>query len=126
MGEWRFYYDGNCTFCTRVVAVLSRTGWRGGVAWVPFQSLAAPPTGLTWSDLEQAAYLDTGEVRLHQGFFAFRKLSVRLPLLIPLAPLLWFPGMSLLGAPVYRWIARNRYRISHCRIPGLKPSRDGE
>ena len=124
MGEWRFYYDGNCSFCTRVVGALSGTDWRGGVAWVPFQSLAAPPEGLAWSDLEQAAYLDAGDGKLHQGFFAFRKLSLRLPLLLALAPLLWFPGMALLGAPVYRWIARNRYRISRCRVPGLKPSGD--
>ena len=125
MVEWRFYYDGNCTFCTRSVAALSRSNWRGGVEWVAFQSLAVPPAGLTWSDLEQAAYLDTGDGKLRQGFFAFRKLSLRLPLLLPLAPILWFPGMGLLGAPVYRWIARNRYRISRCRVPGLKPSGDG-
>ena len=124
MGEWRFYYDGNCSFCTRVVGGLSGTDWRGGGAWVPFQSLAAPPEGLAWSDLEQAAYLDAGDGKLHQGFFAFRKLSLRLPLLLALAPLLWFPGMALLGAPVYRWIAHNRYRISRCRVPGLKPSGD--
>ena len=124
MAEWRFYYDGNCGFCSRVVAALSKTDWRNRVAWIPLQSLSALPAGLTLADLEQAAYLDTGQGRLHRGFFAFRVLSIRLPLLFVLAPLLWFPGIAPLGVAVYRWVARNRYRISRCQVSGLKPFRD--
>ena len=70
---------------------------------------------MTWEDLDRAAYLSTGRGRLHEGFYGLRMLTLRLLPLVPLAPLFWFPGMNLLGVPVYRWIARNRYRISACR-----------
>ena len=69
---------------------------------------------MDWVDLERAAYLSTERGRLHEGFYSFRMLTLRLPALVPLAPLLWFPGISLLGVPLYRWIARNRYCISTC------------
>jgi predicted DCC family thiol-disulfide oxidoreductase YuxK len=124
MGKWRFYYDGNCGFCATVVALLSRTDWRGAVAWVPFQCMAGLPPGLTGADLDGAAYLETGQSALHRGFFAFRMLSLRLPSLFILAPILWCPGVSWLGVAVYGWVARNRYLISRCPMPKLKPFRD--
>lgn len=118
--RWAFYYDGDCDFCTRVVRGLSRIDFFRQVQWVPFQALEEPLPGLTWQDLDRAAYLSTGQGRLHEGFYGFRMLTLRLLPLVPLAPLFWFPGMNLLGVPVYRWIARNRYRISACRVPTSK------
>ena len=118
-----FYYDGNCGFCLRWVNRLRRLDRAGRVSWVAFQSLPEPPRGVTWNDLKRAAYLDTrpdtGAGPLHEGFYAFRQLSRRIPLLFPLAPLFWLPGMGRLGQPVYRWIAANRYRLS-CRRPSVR------
>ena len=113
---WVFYYDGDCRFCTRAVRVLALLDFFGWVDWVPFQSLETPPVGLSWEDLDRAAYLDTGTHRLHEGFDAFRMLTLRLVPLLPLLPVLWLPGMRLLGVPAYRWVARNRNRISNCLI----------
>ena len=117
---WFFYYDGDCGFCTRVVHWLSWLDFRKKVRWVAFQSLEEPPPGLTWDDLEAAAYLDCGQGRLEEGFYAFRKLTTRILPLLPLVPLFWFPGMHHIGVPAYRWIARNRYRISRCSLPTFK------
>ena len=120
---WVFYYDGDCGFCLRWVNRLRRLDRAGQVSWVAFQSLPEPPRGVTWDDLKRAAYLDphpdTGAGPLHEGFYAFRQLSRRIPLLFPLAPLFWLPGMGRLGQPVYRWIAANRYRLS-CRHPSVR------
>ena len=85
------------------------------VQWVPFQSLEEPPRGLSWEDLNRAAYLDSGQGVLHEGFYGIRMLTLRLFPLLPLAPVFWFPGMNSLGTAVYRWIATNRYRISRCQ-----------
>jgi predicted DCC family thiol-disulfide oxidoreductase YuxK len=90
----------------------------GGIEWNPCQALERPPQGLAWHDLDRAAYLDTGQGRLHEGFYAFRMLTLRLLPLIPLAPIFWFPGMNLVGEAVYGWVARNRYRLSGCRRVG--------
>ena len=118
--KWVLYYDGDCEFCTRVVRALFRIDFFGRITWVPYQTLEKPPHGLSWGDLDSAAYLDTGQDRLHQGFYAFRMLTLRLLPLLPLAPILWFPGVNLVGVPAYHWVARNRHRFSRCQIPTPK------
>ncbi|MBQ10189.1 MAG: hypothetical protein CMJ45_01400 [Planctomyces sp.] len=117
---WAFYFDGDCRFCTNVVRTLAKIDLLNRVDWVPYQSLESPPTGLSWKDLDRAAYLETGSSRLHEGFYAFRMLTLRVLPLLPLAPLLWLPGMAVLGAPAYRWVARNRHRITSCLYPDRK------
>ena len=117
------YYDGDCGFCTRGVGGLRALDRGKAVQWVPFQSLDEPPGGLTWDDLNLAAYLDCGGGPPKEGFYAFRQLTLKIPLLLPLAPLLWFPGVHIPGTTLYRWIARNRYRLSRCRFPGTGPRR---
>ena len=116
--RWVLYYDGDCGLCDRAKRWLSRTDIFHRIAWVPYQSLERPPQGLTWKDLERAVYLDAGQGRLDEGYYAFRMLTLRLPLLVALAPIFWFPGMNLVGEAVYGWVARNRYRISGCRGVG--------
>jgi predicted DCC family thiol-disulfide oxidoreductase YuxK len=117
--RWVFYYDGECGFCTSAVRLLSKGDLFTRISWIPYQSLERPPQGLSWDDLDHSAYLVTGNERLHEGFYAFRLLTLELWPLMPLIPILWLPGVNMLGVPLYRWIARNRYRISRCRIPVL-------
>ena len=115
-----FYYDGGCGFCTSVVRVLSRIDLFHRITWTPYQSLELPPEGLTWEDLTRSAYLETGQGGLHEGFCAFRSLTLQLLPLSLLAPFLWLPGVPRLGTAAYRWLARNRYRMSRCgpSLPG--------
>ena len=127
--RWTLYYDGECGFCTLSVRALAFADFFYTVAWTAYQELAEPPEGLTWEDLDAAAYLEVGnrltgsseylgeERRLYRGFYAFRMLTLRLPPLMPLALLLWLPGINRLGERAYEWIAANRYRISRrCRL----------
>jgi predicted DCC family thiol-disulfide oxidoreductase YuxK len=119
--RWAFYYDGDCGFCIRVVRWLARLDWLRQVTWTAYQSLEQLPQGLSREDLDRAAYLeDTRRQRRFRGFYAFRRLTLRLPPLLPLAPLFWFPGVDLVGRAVYRWVAANRQRISRCRAPGRR------
>ncbi len=101
-------YDGNCPLCRAAVKWMSRADWLGRVQWAPWQEMEALPDGLTPRDLDAAMYLQDEEGRLHGGFFAVRRLSLLLPPLMPVAPLLWLPGARFLGVRVYGFIARNR------------------
>ena len=122
-----FFYDADCRFCTSLARWLSRADVLQWVTWTPYQSLDTPPPGLSWEDLERSAYLVCGSKGRHwEGFYAFRMLTVRLRLLAPLAPIFWFPGVRAVGAPVYRWVARNRYRIFGCSVPASGRCRNGE
>ena len=127
--NWVLYYDGECGFCTWWVRLLAWLDFFRVVAWIDFRGLSAPPAGLSWEDLDAAAYLEVkhpssspdtmgeDDIRLYRGFYAFRMLTLRLPMLLPLAPLLWLPGMNRLGEAAYAWVAANRYRISRrCRL----------
>ena len=120
---WSFYYDSDCGMCNATVNLLRRFDRRNRIAWIPYEALDSPPRGLSWDHLRQAAYLvrPTGEA--YEGFYAIRKLLTLLPPLAPLGVLLWVPGVHMIGAPSYRWIARNRYRISSCSASG--PGRTG-
>ena len=115
--DYVFYYDGECGFCTRVVRVLAATDLRRRVRWVAFQSLEEFPGALTRADLQREAYVQHGD-KLEGGFYSFRRLTLLLPPLWPLAPLMWFPGMHRLGEAAYAWVARNRGRLpgSVCSI----------
>ena len=124
-----FYYDGQCGFCTLSVRLLAFVDIFRQVTWTDFRGLPDAPSGLTWEDLDSAAYLEVKKpagqpaaaveypARLYRGFYAFRMLSLRLLPIFPLAPLLWLPGVHRLGESAYAWIAANRYRISRrCRL----------
>ena len=113
-GQWVVYYDGDCGLCVVLQRWLSRVDFFNKTRWVTSQSLETPPGGLSWSDLDRAAYLETPSGRLYEGFYAFRMLALRILPLMPLAPVLWVPGLDRVGTVVYRWVATNRRRISRC------------
>lgn len=123
--RWKFYYDGDCGLCRWAVKWLIRMDLGRKITWIPFQSLDEPPDNLSWEDLDRAAFLDEGKGDLHEGFYAFRKLTLKLPLLWPMAPVFWLPGIQFPGRAVYRWVALNRYRLSRCSIPERGRELDG-
>jgi hypothetical protein len=51
---------------------------------------------------------------VYHGFAALRWLAWRLPLLWPVLPLLYLPGVPALGQRLYLWVARNRFRLVPC------------
>ena len=122
-GRWLCYYDGNCGFCNGIVRGLSSLDVLGRVAWIPYQSLEEPPVGLSWEDLESAVYLERGPGRFYRGFYAFRKLAAGIPPLAPLLPLLWMPGVRLLGEALYARVARNRCPHFGYSLPETLPEK---
>ena len=117
-----FIYDADCGMCASTVRLLRRLDWRGRVSWISAQSLDTPPSGLSWEDLDRSAYLETPTGDLHEGFFAIRELLLRLPMTAPIAALMLLPGLSMAGVPAYRWVARNRNRLSGCKTPTVSQS----
>jgi predicted DCC family thiol-disulfide oxidoreductase YuxK len=122
---WKFYYDGDCGLCRRLVRGLSRLDFGRAITWISFQSLERPPQSLSWSDLDRAAFLELDTGDLLEGFYAFRMLTLKVPSLWPLAPLFWLPGVHVPGRAIYRWVAANRYRLSRCTVPDGRPGPDG-
>ena len=107
-------YDADCRLCATLARWLSRADILQRIIWTPYQSLDAPPSGLSWDDLKRSAYLVDGGDQQIEGFYAFRMHTVRIVLLAPLALIFWFPGINVIGSALYRWVARNRYRLFGC------------
>ncbi len=112
-------YDGNCRICTSQV---SKLPWWDCQQKLAYLSLHDREVAQRWPDLSherlmnEMCIVDT-KGRQHWGPEAIRYLTLRLRRLWWAMPLLYFPGSMFFWRPLYRWIARNRYRLSgtdHC------------
>lgn len=113
-----FYYDAECRFCVALARILGRLDRGRALELRAGLDEDARRVGLAEADLQRSAYLVSPRGRALEGFFAFRRMSLLVPLLWPLAPLLWLPGSGLLGPRVYRWVADNRRGIFGCAKEG--------
>ncbi len=113
-------YDDECSFCTFQMKLLSWLDWRNRFALVPAADprVATLAPALTAQQLNEAIHCVTPEGTVHRGARAIRFISQDLPLLWPLALLLWVPGIILIAERVYALISRNRQLIS--RVFGCK------
>jgi predicted DCC family thiol-disulfide oxidoreductase YuxK len=115
-------YDGQCPICTAQVRKLV---WWDCQRKLSYLSLHDYEVYRRWPDLpcerlmEEMVVIDR-RGRRHWGPDAIRYLSRRLRRLWWAAPVLHFPGSMYVWRPLYRWVARNRYRLS-----GGDPCDDG-
>jgi predicted DCC family thiol-disulfide oxidoreductase YuxK len=111
-------YDGHCAFCRKSVDLVRRLDWLGVVRFTDARDPAALPATDAPLDperlLAEMHLVPPGGGRVYHGFGALRWLAWRLPLLWPLAPFLYLPGVPVLGQRLYLWVARNRFRLVPC------------
>jgi predicted DCC family thiol-disulfide oxidoreductase YuxK len=106
-------YDGHCRFCTRGVQSLLFWDCQGKLSYL---SLHDPEVKRRWPDIshdrltKEMCIVDTKGNR-YWGPEAIRYLTRRLRRLWWAAPFAYFPGSMLIWRPLYRFIARNRYRL---------------
>jgi predicted DCC family thiol-disulfide oxidoreductase YuxK len=107
-------YDGDCRICTTQVRKLPWWDCQGRLSYL---SLHDPEVARRFPDLTHERMMQEMVIvdrygNRHWGPEAIRYLTRRLRRLWWAAPFLYFPGSMLLWRPLYRWIARNRYRLS--------------
>jgi len=107
-------FDGQCGICTAQVKKLPFWDSQKRLAYL---SLHDPEVQRRWPDashdrLMQEMLIVDHRGNRHWGPEAIRYLTRRLRRLWPAALLAYFPGSMLLWRPLYRWVARNRYRFS--------------
>jgi predicted DCC family thiol-disulfide oxidoreductase YuxK len=67
------------------------------------------------ADLDLAMWAVDSDGRSYRGFYAFRLIARRIPLLWWMVPLLYLPGVAPIGVRTYALVARNRSRLG-CRV----------
>ena len=113
-------YDGDCPLCTFQMKLLTWMDWFNVTTLVPLsnpqiQSIAPQ---LKREDLMAAIHCIDKKGKIQRGARCIRFVSLRMPLLIPLAIILWIPGVIWIAEKVYQWISANRLILS--RIFGCK------
>lgn len=106
-------YDGHCRFCTKTVRQLLFWDCQGKLAYL---SLHDPEVKRRWPDIShdrlmQEMCLIDQQGNRYWGPEAIRYLTRLLRRLWWAAPFAYFPGSMLLWRPLYRFVARNRYRF---------------
>lgn len=111
-------YDGDCGFCQRSVRILKALDWFKRLHFQSARDVDKLPETTVELDpqkmLDEMHVVPPGRDRAYAGFSAFRWIAWRLPLTMFVAPLLYVPGVLWLGNRVYRWVARNRFKLVPC------------
>ena len=125
-------YDGLCPLCCRTVRLLAGFDLFARLEFLDFRRLDLGEynrrhmLNLALHDLEEEMFV-IFRGKTYRGFYAYRRIALVLPALWPLAPWLFLPGLSSLGALAYSYVARNRLKLlwcdSHCAV---RPSEAGE
>lgn len=110
-GVHRVIYDDGCAYCVRQMRRVQRLDWGRRFRAVPRSSPEAAALGLAPSALATAIHCVTRDGRVLRGAACLRFVGLRLPLVAPLAALLWLPGALRLAGRVYEWISRRRHRL---------------
>lgn len=121
----RVLYDGQCALCRKSVSLLRRLDWIKRLDFADAREPENLPPGTDPSRFLAEMHLQpAGSMELYHGFAAFRWMAWRLPLLWPVAPFLYLPGVPWLGQRLYLWVARNRFRLVPCHggVCTLNPS----
>lgn len=121
-----FLYDGSCGLCQRTVSVLDRVDlfhrlvFRDALRDWP--AIEADFPALSRDDCLETIHVVTASGKIETGFDAYRAIAWSIPLLIPLAPLLYLPGVPAIGRRVYAAVARRRLR-GGCPVPNRSEAR---
>ncbi len=111
-GQFKIIYDGHCGFCVKSIEKLFIMDLFGFLQKIDYQECADVKEihpQLTKELCHSQLQCVTPNGELYGGFFAFRRLAFKIPMLYPLIVLLYFPGTRYFGPLVYGWIAKNRY-----------------
>jgi predicted DCC family thiol-disulfide oxidoreductase YuxK len=113
-------YDDECPLCTFQMRVLSWLDWFDAIRLVPLSdplaAQAAPQ--LTREDLLEAIHCVAKNGAIHRGARCIRFVGMRMPFLVPVALVLWLPGVILIAEKIYEFVSRNRHVLS--RVFGCK------
>jgi predicted DCC family thiol-disulfide oxidoreductase YuxK len=115
--QYRVYYDTLCPICRRSRRTLERLDWRRRLVFRDIhdrETMQAELPGVTYNRALREMIVLAPSGKVTGGFDAFRTLARAIPLWWPLLPLLYVPGVPFLGRRIYRWVARNRYRLLAC------------
>jgi predicted DCC family thiol-disulfide oxidoreductase YuxK len=104
-------YDENCSFCARILLLVKTCDLIEGLQFVSSSDPQAPQS----HHYSEAMFVFDHEGGVFSGYDGFVRLFDFIGLTKPLAWLMAFPPLAIVGRQAYAWVARNRSCRSACR-----------
>jgi len=112
--KWTIIYDGFCPLCVRSVTVIDYLDFYKRFEYLDLERnwdvVQSRNYYIEQDDARRALYLISSDGKKYQGFYAFRRLTLLIPLLLPLSPFLYIPYVDKAGNYLYSFVAANRKR----------------
>ena len=107
-------FDGQCNFCRSQIDILRRIDGRNRLRFLSLHDAEVVKNypDLSYEQLMDQMWIVSSQGKRFGGAAALRFLSSRLPILWPLAPLLYLPGTLPLWQFLYQQVAKRRYKIA--------------
>lgn len=107
-------YDQDCPLCVFQMKTLTWLDWLDLLTLMPLSHprVAVVAPTLTREQLLEAMHCVTPEGVIYRGARSIRFIGMRLPLLVPVALVLWVPGVIWVAERIYQWISRNRLHLA--------------
>jgi len=102
-------YDDRCLFCIGVKSRIDTLA-KDKFNWVGISKFDYKKYKLKKDDLLKEMHLIEND-KVYKGYFSFKQMSKRIPLLFPLYILMLIPGIDFIGNKIYNFIAKHRLGI---------------
>lgn len=106
-------FDGRCGLCNTMIILLRSLDWLQRLQFENYHDSVVREKyakGISMKDLDEMMHVRSSRDTMKKGFFGFRLLTKQLPLLWTLVPILYVPGVPMIGEKVYGWVAKHRPR----------------
>jgi len=104
-------YDNRCLFCTNTKNKIDKLDNGKKLKWVGIDSFNHKKYKLKKEDLLKEMYLIDNE-RVYKGYYSWKQISKKIPLLFPLYIISLIPGVDFIGNLVYKYISKHRYNFT--------------
>lgn len=104
-------FDGGCPQCIRSMTIIAYLDWLKRIEFVDlshWEQIVKSYPGLNREECLREMHVIDKNSRIYKGFFAYRHIARYIPVLWIVLPLLYVPGISIIGDSLYRRIASRR------------------
>lgn len=103
-------YDNTCRFCTSAKRDMEKIDRKKKLKWVGIDNFNYKKYKLKKDDLLKEMYLIKGK-KVYKGYYAWKQIAKRIPLLFPLYIISLIPGIDFIGDRIYKIISKRRYSL---------------
>ncbi|MEH7389043.1 thiol-disulfide oxidoreductase DCC family protein [Bacillus sp. JJ1474] len=106
-------YDETCSLCKESKQFFEKIDRFHKVSWVSLQEYEKTRHSIPFDkiSLRRELHIISSGGKVRKGYDAIRYLLLLTPPLNLLGLCLYFPAMSFVGNPLYKWVAKNRHKF---------------